>query len=101
MWSFQNQPRRKELLSEVASMVRRLADFIETDEAADELGSSFLYDALPPVLNKGISDVFSLSSDKMFENILWRVKMQFDSSTLFVKCCLVAAITLQKDSPLF
>ena len=35
-------------------MVRRLADHIEADETADILGASFLHDALPPVLSKGM-----------------------------------------------
>jgi len=50
----QNQQRRKDILSEVSSMVRKLADYIEADEAADTLSTSFLHSALPPVLNEGI-----------------------------------------------
>ena len=45
--------RRREILEQVATMMRRLADYVDADAAADARGVSFLHDALPPVLNDG------------------------------------------------
>ncbi|XP_014289629.1 ribosomal oxygenase 1 [Halyomorpha halys] len=44
-----NSSSRKEVVKVLKKLVSRLGDFLETDAAIDQMGLSFIHDALPPV----------------------------------------------------
>lgn len=44
---------RSRINNKVKTFIYELADYVNIDSAADQLGVKFLYDALPPVLTEG------------------------------------------------
>lgn len=46
---------RARINTKVKSLLYEIADYVNIDSAADQLGVKFLYDALPPVLTEGIT----------------------------------------------
>ncbi|CAH0560476.1 unnamed protein product [Brassicogethes aeneus] len=45
-------PRRAEIMKNVKKLISTLTNYIDIDHAADQLGKSFMHDAMPPVLSK-------------------------------------------------
>ncbi len=48
-----NKVVRAKLQATVKSLIYDMAEHVKLDEAVDQLGVKFLYDALPPVLTEG------------------------------------------------
>lgn len=46
---------RTMLEDKLKSLIHKLSDHMQIDSAVDQLGSKFLYDALPPVLTEGLA----------------------------------------------
>lgn len=44
---------RSKINNKIKSFICELADYVDINSAADQLGVKFLYDALPPVLTEG------------------------------------------------